>query len=65
MIAGLVVVASIATGLVVSHGARQLDVQPGRGTTPYLAVDPSGPVRAPSRPARQPESEQPPAEAAP
>ncbi|MGH3648840.1 MAG: hypothetical protein ACRDTM_16895, partial [Micromonosporaceae bacterium] len=43
VIAGLVVVASIATGLVVTHGARQLDVGPGQRTTPYLAVAPSGP----------------------
>ncbi|MGH3737685.1 MAG: hypothetical protein ACRDT6_19045 [Micromonosporaceae bacterium] len=51
VIAALVVIASVATGMVVTHGARQLDVAPRDGTTPYLAVAPSGPVRPPAKPA--------------
>jgi hypothetical protein len=47
VIAGLVVVTTLATGLVIAGGTRQLDIGPGQRTTPYLAARPSGPVRVP------------------
>lgn len=61
-VAGLVAVTSLATALLVAHGARQLNVSPRQATTPYLAAPPKGPVEVPTAASGPPTADDSPSE---